>query len=114
QHGVEIAGHPRPYLDAIDRLDSSDEVEGLGDRLALGHDRAHGNRGRLRLLRTGDDTEAAHEQYGADRKAHVGPPVVALHGPASVPNSSTDLPTSPWLRTAWLFGWATAVTFEAA
>src|SRR5262249_19937392 len=31
----EITRHPRPHLDAIDRLDASDEVERLRDRLLL-------------------------------------------------------------------------------
>src|SRR5215217_6542125 len=43
QDHVQKPCHPRPDLDAIDRFDPPDEIQRLGDRFALGHDRADRN-----------------------------------------------------------------------
>ena len=71
QHLLQEAGHPRPDLDAIDRLDAPDEVQRIDNRLAFGADGAHGNGGWLPLLprrRTGD---SGNEDQGTDCAAHI-------------------------------------------
>jgi hypothetical protein len=47
---LQVALHPRPDVDAVDRVDPSDEVERLGDRPQLGlHDAHRNGRSPLRM-----------------------------------------------------------------